>query len=224
MTPARPFALRFGSRRPGALQNGAATYSLRMLGRRAPLAILTAALAAALASPTGANAAALRATGTWRAKVAAVEGHASVPGPAGPEINIVHGDCPGEPNADGCADLPDSVIYLVGWDHYGFAIDGFNPGELEHELGHFFEDRNLDDAEKHHMQALVGMPHKGWSDCGNPLDEAYGHCPLEFVADAYADCALSGRTFSQDTGYGWHPTRRQFRRVCRAFWRYADAN
>lgn len=132
---------------------------------------------------------------------------------------IVHGPCPGMPDAGAC------------WDGTAVYVDAFDVDDrdvLRHELGHAFDTRHLDDAERAALARLLGRRGVEWCDVGAwqaRADEDTRHAPpCEQFADAYANCRTGARVASIRFvyGYGYAPTPRQHRRVCAAITRYAD--
>jgi hypothetical protein len=138
-----------------------------------------------------------------------------VPGPSG-AIELRKGPCPSS-NALGCADIDDGELWLAT--NKLFAA--------EHELGHFFDARNLDDEEREQLQFRMGIrldipwenPRVFGDGCG--VDQ----CPSEMFADAYANCALGrspaghhrahGRiTGGWESPYGYAPSASQHRTIC----------
>jgi hypothetical protein len=94
-----------------------------------------------------------------------------------------------------------------------------------HETGHVFDDEVLTDEDRVLFTRLLGFKPGSWLRgyeelSGAPLTFMAGvRSPSEHFADAYAACALG---LDPDTnwvdGYGYHPSARQHRRVCRAMW------
>lgn len=200
-------------------------------------AILTLSLVLLAATAVAAPAAQIQVPPEWADEYSAMTLHA--PGPAGAPITIRHEPCPtGSAYADGCADRAQSTIYLAGLERFVPRAVGFQPSALEHEIGHFFDWRNLDGPERGAFSELMGMKGRAWSDCGNANSvgeystTGYGECPMELFADGYAACALKmrlphwkGQTFYAGnwvSSYGWQPTQARHKRFCRALWRFAD--
>jgi hypothetical protein len=157
----------------------------------------------------------------------------AVPLPAGP-LTVHRQACPGTDDAT-CADVEAGVL----WFAYG-DVDRFS---LAHEIGHVYLERDLQtrlaprDAGywRGRLSILLGHdPATPWDGLDGPGmltgADCWGDtpCPSEEAADAYAACALrwahggrrrrhgalTGRAW--DTPYGYQPTRRQHRRICRA--------
>jgi hypothetical protein len=94
-----------------------------------------------------------------------------------------------------------------------------------HETGHVFDDEVLTDADRVEFTRLLGFTPGSWLRGYEDLNGAAVtfmagvRSPSEHFADAYAACALH---LNPDTnwvdGYGYHPSVRQHRRVCRAMW------
>jgi hypothetical protein len=94
-----------------------------------------------------------------------------------------------------------------------------------HETGHVFDDEVLTDEDRVLFTRLLGFTPGSWLRGyeeldGGPVTFMAGvRSPSEHFADAYAACALG---LDPDTnwvdGYGYHPSARQHRRVCRAMW------
>lgn len=142
-----------------------------------------------------------------------------MPAPAGAPITVSFAACPGlEAVSDGCW-LP-GALYLADR----------RRGTAMHELGHAFDDRDLTVASRAHLAALLGFSGKRWDDCGDPADlSVYGDCAAEVFADSYEACALGrpplrkgrgGWFVEHETAYGWMPSPRRYRVVCRAIVRY----
>lgn len=160
-----------------------------------------------------------------------------VPGPPGPPIRVEVGPCPDLPSAGGC-------FYPGAPDGTGAAIYVLYPGDafaLEHELGHAFDSRALDDGERAWFVAVLGFP--SGTPWRNPSRWEGGDpyclrstCPDERFADAYAVCALDlytghydrrsgaftahahGREVETIMAGGWRPSRRTRLDVCGAIW------
>ena len=190
------------------------------------IASYAAAVAVALSVAAPASAGAATMTGDAAAWARAIHVHA--PGPSGPPIEIDLGPCPGLPDAGGCSMPWAGRIYLLNRD----------PFTLEHELGHFYDARDLDDKERAWLLPLLGArddtpwdrPDR-WTD-GDPYC-LHTVCANERFADAYAACALDlhpGRWIAphgqhQYTGSwipSWHITRAQHIDLCEALPLFAD--
>jgi hypothetical protein len=143
-----------------------------------------------------------------------------VPQPAG-DIVVSFEPCPGSAG-DVCSDPLGGRIWLAG---------SLDPFELAHELGHVYLERDLDDHWRGRIAALLGYDPRAepWSTGLTADDCLTQACPSELAADAYAACALRlspkrrvvGRGKRRrivegwQTAYGYQPTLRQHRRVCR---------
>jgi hypothetical protein len=149
--------------------------------------------------------------------------HSRMPAPAGPAPTVIFGACPGLAEASACLD--GGTIY----------IETRNPFDIEHELGHLFDARNLDPMERRFLRPMLGGGK--WSDCGDVTDMAYyGHCPKETFADAYAACALAlhppritaqGRFLlgNWETSYDWwNPGPKRNAEMCGTIRAFADPN
>jgi hypothetical protein len=172
----------------------------------AALAALTIASSARAATFTGPRAQWM----TW------LEAASREPGPDG-AILLRSGSCPGT-EALGCADVDGGELWLAIGSKF----------VAMHELGHFFDARNLDADERAELQFLMGVrmdepwqnPKVFGADCG------YNQCPSEMFADAYANCALgrsfTGRRVSKghyrggwESPYGYLPrSNRWYRAMC----------
>jgi hypothetical protein len=94
-----------------------------------------------------------------------------------------------------------------------------------HETGHVFDDEVLTDENRVEFTRLLGFKPGSWlrgyeNLNGAPVTFMAGvRSPSEHFADAYAACALGLDPDSNWVdGYGYHPSARQHRRVCRALW------
>lgn len=146
---------------------------------------------------------------TWEQDVS------KVPGPAG-DVTIAATRCPGN-GAWGCADITDGVLYLG--DRARFMA--------YHELGHFFDARDLNDEDRAELKFLMHIPQRTPWEKVRSLEDTCGDkdCPSEMFADAYANCALGnspapkrlrgGRLVGTwETAYGYSPTPSENRQVC----------
>lgn len=130
--------------------------------------------------PVGADAAVLSGNAAYWARSI----HTQEPSPSG-SIAVHFGPCPSLPGSGGCAMPWISTIYVP--DRNVFAV--------EHEMGHFFDVRDLTDADRARIVMLIGFsastpwqnPDR-WTD-GDPycLKTA---CPNEQFANVYAACTL----------------------------------
>lgn len=130
-----------------------------------------------------ASAAAMTATesAAWSARLVA----ASVePLPSGAAIPVVIGT----------PVLVDGVEAGGTWD--GTTVRAYGPDDVvvEHELGHAFDDRDLDPVERAHLNALMGYgPSTPWANQRRWTEDlfcAWLACPNERFASLYAGCAL----------------------------------
>lgn len=123
-------------------------------------------------------------------------------------------DCVGS-NAE-CVDAQCSSLRWISHDIYlhptGRGL-GFDPYSLRHELGHFFDQEFLDDAERARFAALIGMSGIAW------LTGASGDGPGEAFADAYARAAKFGprppKGAFGNGAYGFELTRHNARKIVR---------
>jgi hypothetical protein len=147
-----------------------------------------------------------------------------VPLPAG-DVTVSFDHCPGQGGA--CADAEGGRVWLAG---------ELDPFALAHELGHVYLERDLAaraDAGywRGRLMILLGFDPLAQPWDGGTGEDCWGRpCPSEIAADAYAACALrmqpGGRRVGRgrnrrrvggwETAYGYRPTPRQHRRVCRA--------
>lgn len=144
--------------------------------------------------------------------------------PVPPTYTVHRGPSPycGE---DACSDSETNEIWLAE------SRDRFT---FEHELGHLYLERMTGywkGAVLAHLRVPDGTP---W-DNGTDHDCDSRACPSELAADAYATCALGwvpgGRAVGHgarrhfvgkwESAYGYEPTRRQHRAVCRTIRRSA---
>lgn len=138
---------------------------------------------------------------------------ALMPTPPG-RVTIDLTGCPVMPDADGCVllDRPDT-IYLLGTARQAkreYRLRRYRL-TLNHELGHVFDVRLLDDDERRSFSELVGRAGRGWWDGDEPAAELF--------AEAYAYCsAYRGkvrRSARLDAHYGYRPSGGRHRAVCR---------
>lgn len=99
---------------------------------------------------------------------------------------------------------------------------------LMHELGHAFDDRLLDVAERQHLVALMQLPgDTPWSNPARWTSHdpfcAETMCLNERFADAYAACALGYLWvwWGSVQPWSWWPSRWRYKRFCGAIWRYS---
>lgn len=83
---------------------------------------------------------------------------------------------------------------------------------LYHELGHVFDLTALDDRERRSFKRIMHLGRLRWFGGVSPAGERF--------ADGYSLCAL-GHRLSRATIYGYRPSRRQQRAVCRLIVRAA---
>lgn len=117
---------------------------------------------------------------------------AKVPTPLG-TVTISHARCPGVV-AWACAELHTSTLFMPK--HSGHRI-------LMHELGHIFDHQQTAEVRWRFLNIMGYEP--SWWQGSPPAGELF--------ADAYAECARGGRSY--ETIYGYEPSRRQHRAVCR---------
>lgn len=140
------------------------------------------------------------------------------PLPRGP-VTVIYAPCPGYPDALGCvtSDQPDTIY-----------VSSHDRGDLEHERGHIFDRRNLDDGERNRIKRMLHKTQMAWCDTETYMalrDQTPENSPpCEDFADAYENCRMGwnpdGDTF--DVSYGYNPTRREHRRMCALIGRAAD--
>jgi hypothetical protein len=141
-----------------------------------------------------------------------------VPLPPG-DVTITRAECPAFPGERAtCAYMDTGAIYMAELDRFSLA----------HELGHVFDARVLTEPERARLARLLGMDGAPWENGTGEHCTVDAPCPSELFADAYATCATRGddirprRTrrgalvFTEVNAYGYRPTPRQHRRVCRA--------
>lgn len=197
----------------------------RILPISAFLMILCGVLALVFCKDAGA--AEFEGDGGAVAWVQSTETHA--PGPAG-LIDITIGPVPGQPDSGG--GYADGRIWLTG----------FSRTALEHELGHVFDERQLDDEEHALMLPSLGYPDgTPWVNPAQWTTDLYCKhiaCPDERLADLYAGCALGykltkantgrllkrsgGRVLAWWSGYGLRLNVDEYHALCSQLWIYAD--
>jgi hypothetical protein len=136
-------------------------------------------------------------------------------------VRLILGPCPGmvEP---ACA-IPGTIwLDIAGATGHGMGSE--LRYMLFHELGHQADYRVLADADREAFLGLTGDRRPWRSDAPSPHER---------FAEAYAMCAapelfpVDRATDRRDGAYGFRPTRRQYRKVCRlvrnAFYRPAPA-
>ncbi len=150
---------------------------------------------------------------------AAAQAELWVPLPRGP-ITVLRQPCPDYPDALGCvrSDQPDTIYWADG-DH----------GTLEHELGHIFDRRQLDDGERNAIKRRLHKTDMAWCDTATYQALAWqkpsNAPPCEDFADAYSNCRLHRWPDDEDfdvSSYGYNPTRRQHRKMCALIRRATD--
>jgi hypothetical protein len=138
-----------------------------------------------------------------------------------PMPQIITSECPGDADAGGCyigageADI-NGRAYAHG---AAYTVDG-NRFAVLHELGHAYDATMMDAGERNRFARLAGMNDLLWTwsdDVNGALVQGSG-TPAERFADAYAACRMalvvgSGHTWW--TSYGYLPTARQHRRICK---------
>ena len=125
-------------------------------------------------------------------------------------VQVVRTGCPGHPNFDGC-------VFTKRPGRLYLAARLRNPRRLlYHELGHVFDLRVLNNAERRGFKRIMGIRRRGWY--GGVLP------PAEWFADGYAGCAYRARIRRRQrtSAYGYQPTARQHRRVCLLITRAAE--
>lgn len=201
--------------------------------RRVLLAIVAVVLVvefvlAACAATT--MAAEISAAPDLQAWVETIQARTHVPGPAGPTIDVVIAKV-----------VVDGLEAGGGWyaDESTIRMPDRLPVTLEHELGHAFDQRNLDVYERLWLVEREGFrPGTPWSDDsrwdGDPWCERVD-CPNEVFADVYAGCALGyvlttpaggllrrGRAWAWWSSYGWRSSRARYAELCAAIRAFAD--
>lgn len=162
-----------------------------------------------------------------------VQAYTHVPGPAGPTIDVRFEPVPGTPEAGG------------GWTPWTSTIYMSEPLDrtLEHEIGHAFDARNLDDDERAYLVTSLGyQPGTPWENLarwepGGDLYCLHIDCPDERFADAYMGCALGLRLAAPPqiwrrwrnypvrawwSTYGWTTSRARYAATCAAIHDFAD--
>jgi hypothetical protein len=133
------------------------------------------------------------------------------------EIKV--GECPGVPNAGGCADVDAGIIWI--------SRDSLDKDTVAHELGHFFDRQVLNDGMRNKIMyrffqigGQVWMPYVG--------EEALVKCPHqnicsnELFADGFSACArhitpylyTPDHQWDQIGGYGLDWTPKIKKRLC----------
>jgi hypothetical protein len=112
--------------------------------------------------------------------------------------------------AAACADLENATVYVAR---------GEPPFILYHELGHLYDFQDLTDGDREWFTRMLGLSGP-WNQGSGPMAQ---ESPMERFADAYATCALGWRP---DRGqwavaYGYEPTGKRHRSICRAIARAA---
>jgi hypothetical protein len=95
---------------------------------------------------------------------------------------LVRAPCPQSPAAEGCIEPSTATIWL----RPGLTRQRAR-AILQHELGHLYDWRYLDDVEREQFRALARIP------AGAAWYEGRSLAPAERFADAYASCALGYR-------------------------------
>jgi hypothetical protein len=129
-------------------------------------------------------------------------------------LQLVIGSCPGHPQLEACViSRNPRRVYITRRARLPRMV-------LYHELGHVYDMLVLHGAERSEFRRLLHIGHRGWFRGSVP--------PAELFADAYARCARygpnhSGGRFANPTRsvYGYRPTLRQHRAVCRLIARAA---
>jgi hypothetical protein len=138
-----------------------------------------------------------------------------------PMPQIIRGACPGLPDAAGC-NVPIGDEDATGRVYATGAV--FTTGyrfTTMHELGHAFDATRMDDGERARFGTLVDHPDEFWSSTYTDEQGRLIQSPdslAEIFADAYANCRLRrvvapGHLW--EAGYGYFPTARQHRQVCK---------
>ena len=141
-----------------------------------------------------------------------------VPLPRGP-VAVLRQPCPGYPGALGCVVSlqPDTIFWLDG-----------DRATLEHELGHIFDRRQLDDGERNAIKRRLHKTRMAWCDTATYMalrDQTPENSPpCEDFADAYMNCRMRKQADDDnfEVSYGYNPTRRAHRRMCALIRRAAD--
>ena len=138
---------------------------------------------------------------------------ADVPLPA--RFTVIVGNCPDEPAsgiaASGCA-YPDGngTIYV------GQAASPFT---LWREIGHEFDYQMLTAGDRRWLMRAMHLHGETW-DGETVDDDGLSASPaVDVFADAYADCQLElnpAHRYTWETAYGYEPTPRRHRAICRA--------
>lgn len=144
------------------------------------------------------------------APTAAARPSLAVPLPRG-NITVMHQPCPMSPDALGCvmSSQPDTIYWNDG-DRY----------TLEHERGHIFDRRMLDDGERNKIKRMLHKRTMPWCDTDTYMalwnQTPKNSPPCEDFADAYMNCRLRIQADDEDfeVSYGYNPTRREHRAMC----------
>ncbi|MEA2375934.1 MAG: hypothetical protein QOD53_2397 [Thermoleophilaceae bacterium] len=133
---------------------------------------------------------------------------AKVPTPPG-TFMLGRGDCPyeGYPSGISCSYLAERTIFL--------SEAGRNRWTLLHELGHEFDYWVAPAWMRDAFLNVIGYPRGGpWA--GPPGAPVWETTPRELFAEGYSACAMR-RTIRRrwDGNYGYSPTPRQHRLVCK---------
>jgi len=115
---------------------------------------------------------------------------------------FIHAPCPGDTTMDpawgsACAVAP-TTIYVAGPLPHATYL---------HELGHLIDYNFLSDKDRGTFLAIT-HDRRWWMTAPNS--------PRERFAEAFAQCALNPRRLvSRTFGYGYYPSLREHRKVCR---------
>lgn len=115
------------------------------------------------------------------------------------ETTIVEQSCPTTDYETSCTG-PEfgSVVYIAG---------NANRWSVWHELGHQFDYRYMTNADRGTFLYLTRQQDRAWRSPPNS--------PNEQFAEAFMACVHSAQYRMRDTGYGYQPTPRQHRHICR---------
>lgn len=127
--------------------------------------------------------------------------HANVRLPQISRLTIKKEPCPALANASCVVTNSPSTIYLLPSDD--------NKYTLLHELGHVYDRTTMPSWQRRAFRRIMKYKQPWESGWRNNLLVSPG--VVELFADAYMSCATSSVLTG---GYGWWPTRRQYRRVC----------
>lgn len=117
-----------------------------------------------------------------------------------PDAYVHRADCPAYDFGGPCASNETHDVWLPDSSMTRFA--------LAHELGHQFDEQNLNDGYRTWLRARMRAPGGVWLQ---------DHGANEWFADFYALCALGyDRGVHRDSpeGYASHPSKRRLRPVC----------